>query len=885
MKYKTTLQELYAATNELNRPTTLALLNIDETLLDLPETTLSYIARCDHWKRLLHVVASIPHLIEQGSTAYTPLVGFLGHFSSGKSTLINAIMRIDRNEYPAYKRESGRNPTDKGVTLTTHFNNYQRTRAEFLSSVGNVDVVQGPRFPLMEHMTLVDTPGLGDDPAEMDTIIRFLHLVHVLVLTVDGRRPFADTEKDFTLLEVAFNQLVGVPKIFAITSAVDFLSNRKGDFDTEWDQAEADAFWQETLGRLLTDPRFANRRKVLTGTAHHFVDSIEGFRIDNLLDTIVPIVLDEEQRSRTDIARAEYVIRSAVDSLKYLEGYVAERTQHLAKLRSDAEQRSENTETAIENLIEDLDRRFSGTLEFLQGHQDRIADLAVPLDQILTIAMITQGIDMSATESTIRGALQDVIDARRSQVLRRSKDRYRKRSKVSHEPFRSEVLLDRDIADAIDKTALLQQLRRCGREALSTALARHQATHALGLETLERRSERGRVMTAAREIQLEFDRFQEIHDDTVRALIAYITQPSSLELLREHGFVGFNKLGQRIANPESIDINNREDYRRSVDEIEKCKASLRDIYDQATEDLKMDDLIDPPSEDENIIEDLAPSIIGDSALKPIIEQISSRASVGVEKLDQAVNEQVDELIAEIVRAKQVTAMRIRNIWNARGRVATRLVIVIILFGAVGFSIGNLAPGVWTSVWSSLPEWMIQGAVSSGITSLVLSMCFFIFIGFTNANLRVAFGSTLLAHVKLALLRRKHVQQIRKTTDEELAKAKAKAADSVNSIDNALLSAVIHWLENDCDVYTESVRELRHIRQRVGERGQLVNALVDKLSTFRIDLPAHLREKSEAIRLAAVSTHMSTIRQAAHDVENMRETIATIAEKGRRATVS
>ena len=400
MKYKTTLQELYAATNELNRPTTLALLNIDETLLDLPETTLSYIARCDHWKRLLHVVASIPHLIEQGSTAYTPLVGFLGHFSSGKSTLINAIMRIDRNEYPAYKRESGRNPTDKGVTLTTHFNNYQRTRAEFLSSVGNVDVVQGPRFPLMEHMTLVDTPGLGDDPAEMDTIIRFLHLVHVLVLTVDGRRPFADTEKDFTLLEVAFNQLVGVPKIFAITSAVDFLSNRKGDFDTEWDQAEADAFWQETLGRLLTDPRFANRRKVLTGTAHHFVDSIEGFRIDNLLDTIVPIVLDEEQRSRTDIARAEYVIRSAVDSLKYLEGYVAERSQHLAKLRSDAEQRSENTETAIENLIEDLDRRFSGTLEFLQGHQDRIADLAVPLDQILTIAMITQGIDMSATEST-----------------------------------------------------------------------------------------------------------------------------------------------------------------------------------------------------------------------------------------------------------------------------------------------------------------------------------------------------------------------------------------------------------------------------------------------------------------------------------------------------
>ena len=38
----------------------------------------SPIARHDHWQRLLDVVASIPHLIEQGSTDYVPLGNYPG---------------------------------------------------------------------------------------------------------------------------------------------------------------------------------------------------------------------------------------------------------------------------------------------------------------------------------------------------------------------------------------------------------------------------------------------------------------------------------------------------------------------------------------------------------------------------------------------------------------------------------------------------------------------------------------------------------------------------------------------------------------------------------------------------------------------------------------
>ena len=158
-------------------------------------------------------------------------------------------------------------------------------------------------------------------------------------------------------------------------------------------------------------------------------------------------------------------------------------------------------------------------------------------------------------------------------------------------------------------------------------------------------------------------------------------------------------------------------------------------------------------------------------------------------------------------------------------------------------------------------------------------------GFTNANLRVAFGSTIVARIKLAVLRRKHRRNIRAVIEEQLPKAKAKATNSVNSIENALLSAVVRWLKTDCDEYRESARQLELLRQRVNERGELVHTLVNKMSTFRQDLPVQLQEESERIRSAAVSTHMSTIRQAAQDVESLRNTLAQIAEKARASMAS
>ena len=130
------------------------------------------------------------------------LVGFLGHFSSGKSSLINALMGIKPNETPGYKRSTGRHPTDTAITLVCHRDYYERTHRSNFSVVDNVGIVYGPAIPLLEKVILVDTPGLGNEQSELEMVERFLHLCHVIIITLDSRRPFAAKDQDFHLLHL-----------------------------------------------------------------------------------------------------------------------------------------------------------------------------------------------------------------------------------------------------------------------------------------------------------------------------------------------------------------------------------------------------------------------------------------------------------------------------------------------------------------------------------------------------------------------------------------------------------------------------------------------------------------------------------------------------------
>ena len=360
-----TLTELSAAVEALDTEESLSILNIDEELPDSPGTTLEYLERCRAWNRLRNIARSIPDLLNQ--TDRIALVGFLGHFSSGKSSLINALLGISNDENPGYKRDVGLHPTDTGITLITHQDHAKLVRKSGYTAIDSVEVVHGPALGFLEHATLVDTPGLGNEDAEHEAVARFLHLCHVLVITIDGRRPFADKDKDFELLDTAFNKLAGVPKILVVTSAEEFLTSRTASFETGWQEDRAEAFWDEAVERLKRDPRFRDRSlDRFEAVPRFFVDSKEGFRIEQVRESVLPIVTDDGHRSRIRQAQGRYVLATAAEALGVLLDYISTRSNNLNRLRAEAQQRADGTATAVEELLESLENSFASVRRRLQ---------------------------------------------------------------------------------------------------------------------------------------------------------------------------------------------------------------------------------------------------------------------------------------------------------------------------------------------------------------------------------------------------------------------------------------------------------------------------------------------------------------------------------------
>ncbi len=412
------LSSLNEAVNALENPDSLSILNIDEDLLNSPSTTLEYLDRCRSWMLLRSIARTIPDLLRQPDSI--ALVGFLGHFSSGKSSLINAILGVSNAENPGYKREVGLHPTDTAITIITHRDHAQLVKKSAYTAIDMVDVIHGPALNFLEHAALVDTPGLGNEVAEHEAVTRFLHLCHVLVITIDGRRPFADKDKDFDLLNTAFNKLAGVPKVLAITSAEEFLTSRKGDFSTDWQPALADAFWNEAVERLRRDSRFRNHIDRLQTAPRFFVDSKEGFGVDRVKSELTPIVTDDTQRLRIRQAQGEYVLSTAADALDILLGYINSRSKNLNRLLREAQSRADGTVTAVEQLLESLASSLALEKRKLLESRQRTPSNIFAVEDIITPQAVSanQGAALYKLEGEIKKRCSKSCNGREAELGR-----------------------------------------------------------------------------------------------------------------------------------------------------------------------------------------------------------------------------------------------------------------------------------------------------------------------------------------------------------------------------------------------------------------------------------------------------------------------------------
>lgn len=202
--------------------------------------------------RLQWLSDSLSNFLQRGEQLY--FVGFLGHYSSGKSSTINSLTGEKIQEV-------GRHPTDDGVTLITHANN--GTSLEGMEkggfSGGNlvVPILLKPcNGELFQQIVLMDTPGSGDVPGTVDAklldeIIReFLPLCDLLVYCFDAAHMLDNA--DMPLLLKKQQELPDVPMLIVVNRADDFRLDENVDWDPvhNFDQKSADQDVQRLLLRI-----------------------------------------------------------------------------------------------------------------------------------------------------------------------------------------------------------------------------------------------------------------------------------------------------------------------------------------------------------------------------------------------------------------------------------------------------------------------------------------------------------------------------------------------------------------------------------------------------------------------------------------------------------
>jgi len=173
-------------------------------------------------------------------------IGFMGHFSSGKSSTINSLLKLS-NEH---RRDVDLHPSDKAISLITHPIN----EPFFIKLVSYGQIPVRPlmvEHDFLKNIVFIDTPGSGDtDPLLIDELIQdYLPICDLLLYFFSSTNPL--DKNDLPLLKAKYEYLSLIPIKYVISRADEF----RNDFDkpiteTNYDILKAKKFIFKAKSRM-----------------------------------------------------------------------------------------------------------------------------------------------------------------------------------------------------------------------------------------------------------------------------------------------------------------------------------------------------------------------------------------------------------------------------------------------------------------------------------------------------------------------------------------------------------------------------------------------------------------------------------------------------------
>lgn len=223
-------------------------------------------------KLLERLIASLDQYIAKEQ--HLVYIGFVGHFSSGKSTTINSILKLTgtRDE-----RTTDLNPTDTEISLITDKTNSQKlilmsresafvpVRANLIDSA------------FLQNLVIADTPGSGDPNVVNELIQDFLPICDYILYFISATNPI--DEADIPLLLQKFVKLPFIPLKFVVTRSDEFRNETdKPLSEQNINSSKRDSFTGQLISRLK---EFAKVGEIAE-TDFIFIDNIQKYNIEEL---------------------------------------------------------------------------------------------------------------------------------------------------------------------------------------------------------------------------------------------------------------------------------------------------------------------------------------------------------------------------------------------------------------------------------------------------------------------------------------------------------------------------------------------------------------------------------------------------------------------------
>ena len=664
-----------------------------------------------------------------------------------------------------------------------------------------------------------------------------------------------------------------------VTSAEEFLISRTASFATAWQADKAEEFWDEAIERLRRDSRFQNHINRFQTVPRLFVDSKEGFRVEQVRDALLPIVTDDEHRARIRQAQGRYVLATAGEALGVLLKYISTRSENLNRLHREAQRRADGTAIAVEDLIQSLESSFASIRQRLQASRQAVPSGSFAVESIVTAQAIaeTQGPTLHKLEREIRNALQGQLSGARTSTWHRVRRYYMARTR-SWFPTKVQVdvrnFLDTQVNADSDETGLKEASTKAAQGILRLVDQQLTTAVASSIQHLLSSSEAWAIGSSASDIESSLERFERIHDDSVKSFYAYVSAPSSSDLLREHGFVGFDESGEQAVHAESINALKCIGFTAISQSSENCKERLRLLRREQPEDL------DPPLEDEEE-SSFGESLGGDGYEKLTTDRVNAVCQQRVNEFLSDLSGRIDHFVNEVDAERGRVASAKSRIWNARATLVGRFVVVAIALGIAFIAFAELAPTQYDSLLSIVSEGLIESILIGTIsTSLILAVGFVV-TGAKNEIMRLALRPIFLEKWALRTKRRHLATALKSYFDESYNQLIDDLNEMPLQVDDAIAEGVVEWLKCQSDSHRKSASELAELRQNIVERCQLFDEFIGVLDQHLSHIPIELRETAGVIENNVIEEHMSRIRDAATAVEDVKSDVERLVESTRR----